>query len=153
MGLGAGKQKKMTVLKIERIFAADVETVFAFLTNTEHLLKWWGPEGVNVKEHDLDLSKPGSWWSTLVNAEGNTYKMSGEVIVANPPKSVEFTFGWHDGDDVRGHESQVRFDVEPNAGGGTRFSLVHSGLPDEDSMKNHNEGWISSLRKLERICK
>ena len=141
----------MNDLKIERIFAADVETVFAFLTSAEHLLKWWGPEGVNIKDHNLDFSKPGAWWSTLVNAEGNTYKMSGEVIAADPPNTVNFTWGWHDGDDVRGHESHVRFDVSPNNGGGTRFSLTHSGLPDEDSMKNHNDGWTSTLRKLERL--
>ncbi|MGI9365895.1 MAG: SRPBCC family protein [Rhizobiaceae bacterium] len=141
----------MTELKLERVFAADVETVFAYLTEAEHLLKWWGPEGVNVSEHELDLSRPGPWWSTLVNAEGNTYKMSGIVEVTNPPKSVEFTWGWHDENDKRGHESKVRFDVRPNAGGGAKFVLTHTGLPDEDSMMNHNEGWTSSLRKLQRL--
>lgn len=142
----------MSDLIIERIFAADVETVFAFLTNTDHLLKWWGPEGVYVKDYSLDLSRPGPWWSTLVNAEGGSYKMSGQVVRTEPPKSVEFTWGWHDDKDVRGHESQVRFDVEANAGGGTRFLLTHTGLPDEDSVKNHNQGWTSSLRKLEHLA-
>lgn len=141
----------MTELKLERVFACDVETVFAYLTQAEHLLKWWGPEGVNVSEHALDLSRPGPWWSTLVNAEGNTYKMSGIVESTNPPKSVEFTWGWHDEHDKRGHESRVRFDVRSNPGGGAKFVLTHTGLPDEDSMMNHNEGWTSSLRKLERL--
>jgi hypothetical protein len=28
--------------------------------------------------------------------------------------------------------------------------LIHSGLPDDESSKNHEMGWISSLSKLER---
>ncbi len=140
----------MTDLTMERIFAADVEMVYAFITTTEHLLKWWGPEGVNVREHNLDLSRPGAWSSTLVNAEGGTYKVSGEVMETDPPRRVEFTWGWHDDQDVRGHESRVRFDVEENQGGGTRFVLTQTGLADEESANNHNEGWTSSLRKLQR---
>ncbi|NKB53457.1 MAG: SRPBCC domain-containing protein [Rhizobiaceae bacterium] len=139
-------------LKIERVFAADPETVFAFVTTTEHLLKWWGPEGVNIKDHALDLSVPGAWWSTMVNADGNTFKVSGEVTRTEPPKSVEFTWAWHDDKDVRGHESNVRFDIESNSGGGARFVLTQSGLSDEESRLNHNEGWTSSLRKLERLA-
>ena len=142
----------MSELVMERVFAADVETVFAFLTDTEHLLKWWGPEGVHIGDHDLDLSRPGNWSSTMVNAEGNTFKVSGEVLRTDPPKTVEFTWGWHDDQDRRGHESHVRFEVVPNAGGGARFVLTHSGLPDEESSRNHNEGWSSSLRKLERLA-
>ena len=138
-------------LKLERVFAAEPETVFAFVTANEHLLKWWGPEGVHIGDNDLDLSRTGAWSSTMVNAEGKTFKVSGEVISIDPPKSVEFSWGWHDENDARGHESQVRFDIEPNAGGGARFVMTHSGLSDEESRKNHNEGWTSSLRKLERL--
>jgi len=142
----------MSELTLERVFSADVETVFAFITRTEHLLKWWGPEGTNVGEHDLDLSRPGTWSSTMVNAEGGKYKVSGEVLHADPPRRVEFTWGWHDEQDVRGHESRVRFDIAENLGGGTRFVLTQTGLPDDESAFNHNEGWTSSLRKLERVA-
>lgn len=141
----------MSELVMERVFAADVETVFDFLTKTEHLLKWWGPEGIHIGDHNLDLSRPGDWSSTMVNAEGNKFKVSGEVLACDPPKTIEFTWGWHDGQDQRGHESHVRFEVEPNAGGGARFVMTHSNLPDEESRNNHNEGWTSSMRKLERL--
>ncbi|WP_337659846.1 SRPBCC family protein [Anderseniella sp. Alg231-50] len=86
----------MSILKIERTFPVAPEKVFAFVTQTDHLLKWWGPEGVSMKEHNLDLSRPGAWSSTLVNSQGALHKMSGEVVAVDPPKSVEFTWGWHD---------------------------------------------------------
>lgn len=142
----------MSVLKIERTFPVEPEKVFAFVTQMDNLLKWWGPEGMSVREHNLDLSKPGAWSSTLVNAEGGLHKMSGEVVTVDPPKSVEFTLGWHNDNDERGHESVVRFEVRPNDAGGAHFLLIHSGLTDEESAANHGKGWSSSLRKLELLA-
>ena len=142
----------MSELKLERHFPHPPERVFAFVTKTEHLLDWWGPEGMGVRDHKLDLSRRGAWSSTLVNAEGGLHKMSGKVLEIDPPHSVEFTFGWHDEQDVRGHESRVRFEIEPDGETGSRFRLIHSGLSDEESAVNHNRGWTSSLRKLEKLA-
>ena len=142
----------MSELKLDRTFETDAQTVFDFVTKTKHLLEWWGPEGVTISDHELDLTRPGPWRSTMVNAEGKTYKVSGEVLAVDPPNSVEFTWGWHDDKDERGHSSTVRFDVKP-AGSGAQFTLTHSGLPDDESAGNHNQGWTSSLRKLERAVK
>lgn len=141
----------MSELVIERTFAADVSTVFSFVTETEHLLKWWGPEGMSVPVHQLDLTRPGAWDSNMVNAEGGKHKVSGEVIAVDPPHSVEFTWGWHDENDERGHNSRVRFEVKSNGSGGSHFKMIHSDLADEESANNHNGGWTSSFRKLERL--
>lgn len=78
--------------------------------------------------------------------------MSGIVTAINPPTSIEFTWGWHDENDVRGHESQVRFEVEPDGAGGTLFTLIHAELPDDESAANHMIGWTSALVKLERMA-
>ncbi|MEZ5778960.1 MAG: SRPBCC domain-containing protein [Paracoccaceae bacterium] len=141
----------MSVLKIERRFAARPETVFAFVTRTENLLQWWGPDGMGLKEHNLDLSRPGPWSSTLINAEGGLHKMSGKVTAVDPPKTVELTWGWHNDKDERGHESLVRFEVHPDGTGGTEFRLIHTNLPDDESAANHAKGWASTLRNLERL--
>lgn len=140
----------MSVLKIERRFPVPPEKVFAFVTRTDHLLKWWGPEGVSMHEHNLDLSQPGPWSSTLLNSNGDLHKMSGEVVAIDPPNSVEFTWGWHDASDQRGYESRVRFDIRRQADGSSVFQLTHSGLADEEAAANHSRGWTSSLRKLEQ---
>lgn len=142
----------MSVYTTERNFDVDPEIVFSFVTQTEHLLKWWGPEAMSIKEHNLDLSRLGPWSSTMTNAEGGIHKMSGEVIVLEPPKSVEFTWGWHNDSDERGRETKVRLDVSPHEGGGTKFVLTHSNLESEESAAKHDVGWSSSLRKLERLA-
>jgi uncharacterized protein YndB with AHSA1/START domain len=142
----------MSELKIERTFPADPETVFAFVTKPEHLVKWWGPEGMSLPEKQLDLTKLGPWFSVMMNADGKRFKVTGEVVAVDPPNAVELTWAWHDENDVRGHESTVRFEIGPDGSGGTRFILVHSGLADEEAAKNHEMGWTSTLRKLERLA-
>ena len=108
----------MSTLKMEREFAADPELVFAFVTQTENLLQWWGHEGTTVTEHKLDFTRKGAWSSVLMNAQGGTHKMTGAVVAVDPPHSVEFTWAWHDENDVRGHNSRVRFEVKSNGSGG-----------------------------------
>ena len=140
-------------LRLDRHFDADPETVFKFVTRPENLVKWWGPEGMTVPEGDLDLSEAGKpWWSVMVNAEGKRHKVSGKVIAVDPPRAVEFSWGWHDENDERGHDSTVRFEVRAGDKGGTHFALIHSGLANEESARNHEMGWTSSLRKLERLA-
>lgn len=142
----------MTDLVIERTFAASPETVYDFVTRNDHLLKWWGPEGMTIPEHTLDFTQTGPWSSVMMNSEGQGYKVTGEVTAVDPPKSVEFTWAWHDENDERGHESRVRFDIKSDGNGGTHFTMTHSGLPDDEARENHKQGWTSSLRKLERMA-
>ncbi len=142
----------MSELRMERRFAADPETVFAYVTQAGHLTKWWGPEGVSIAEGDLDFTKKGPWSSVMVNAEGGRYKVTGEVLKIDAPNAIELSWGWHDEKDDRGHQSHVRFEVSADGKGGSVFTLIHTGLVDEDSAANHNTGWSSSLIKLERMA-
>lgn len=142
----------MTDLKLECRLPADVKTVFEFVTRAENLAKWWGPEGMSLPEKRLDFTRPGPWSSVMMNAEGKRFKVTGKVVAVDAPRSVELTWAWHDENDVRGHESKVRFEVRPDGAGASLFVLTHTGLPDEESAKNHEMGWTSSFRKLERLA-
>lgn len=141
----------MSELRIERRLGAPPDKVYEFVTRPEHLVKWWGPEGMTIPEGDLDFTRKGNWWSVMANGEGGRYKVSGEVLVIDPPKALEFTWAWHDDADTRGHESRVRFEVHGENGSGTLFKVIHTGLADEESAANHKGGWNSSLNKLELL--
>ena len=142
----------MADLTLERNFDAAPERVFAFVSKAEHLLKWWGPEGMHVPEGELAFDRTGPWWSVMQNAEGQRYKVSGQVTHVDPPNSVGFTWAWHDENDQRGVESHVTIKVVPAQGGGTDFTLTHVDLPGDEIAANHNMGWTSSLRKLEALA-
>lgn len=142
----------MPTLNIVRTFDATPEKVFAFVSKTEHLLKWWGPEGVSLPEYELAFDRKGPWMSIMQNDKGQRFKVSGHVTHVDPPHSVGFTWAWHDENDKRGVESHVTIKLVPAQGGGTEFTLSHADLPDDESATNHEQGWNSSLRKLERLA-
>ncbi|PIB22901.1 hypothetical protein BFP76_10270 [Amylibacter kogurei] len=142
----------MNPLVITKNFPTDPETVYDFITRPEHLKKWWGPENMTCPEFDLDLTQSGSWVTVMENKDGQKFKVSGVVQKISPPRYVEFTWAWHDEQDQRGHESVVSMSVEDDGKGGSIFTLTHSGLADEESAQNHNQGWTSSLRKLETMA-
>jgi len=141
----------MSTLNLERHFAATPEMVFDYLTRVEHIAKWWGHEGMTCPVLEMDLTKPGPWVAEMMNADGARYKVSGEVLAVDPPRTVEFSWGWHDETNARGHNSTVHFVVESDGKGGALFKLTHSDLADEASAGGHNDGWTSTLRKLERL--
>ncbi len=141
----------MAELVLERHFPSPIEKVFAFVSQTEHLLKWWGPEGMNVPEHELSFAAPGPWYSVMVNDKGQRFKVSGQVTHVDPPHSVGFTWAWHNDSDLRGNESHVTIRLSKDGDNATRFTLTHSDLEDEEQASNHKSGWTSSLRKLEAL--
>ena len=141
----------MTTVTLERHFPAPPEKVFAFVSKTELLLKWWGPEGMHTPEHDLAFDRTGAWWSVMVNGEGQRYKVSGQVTHVDAPNSVGFTWAWHDETDARGVESHVTIRLVPAQNGGTDMTLSHVDLPNAETAQNHTMGWTSSLKKLEAM--
>ena len=140
----------MADLRIERAFAVTPERLFQAVTTQSQLLQWWGPEGMHVPDHDLDLSRLGPWYSVMVTGEGQRFKVSGQVTSYDPPHSVGFTWAWHDPDGVRGAESHVTFTVV-EAVEGAKLILDHRELGDDDIGANHRQGWTSSLGKLEKV--
>ncbi|MGI3186000.1 SRPBCC family protein [Nioella aestuarii] len=141
----------MAELTLSRHYAASPEKVFAAVTQPEFLLQWWGPEGLRVEADSLDFTRLGPWGSVMINDEGTRYKVTGHVTHVDPPRSVGFTWAWHDDTDQHGQESHVTFTVEPDGSGGAHFRLSHVDLADEDSTINHSTGWSSSLNKLDAV--
>ncbi len=142
----------MADLKIARRLNAPIDKVFDFVTKGEHLVKWWGPEGMSLPDRWLDFTKTGPWHSVMENAEGQKFKVSGQVTRVNAPYSVGFTWAWHDENDQRGAESHVTLTLAGNADGTTNFTLHHQQLADDTSAQSHEQGWTSSLRKLEALA-
>lgn len=141
----------MADLVLERKLNASIDRVFQFVTQSENLAHWWGPEGMTIPEGDLDFTRLGDWDSVMMNGEGIRYKVSGKVTEVRDPDRVAFTWAWHDENDVRGHESQVTIDLM-DQGIGTLLRLTHAGLEDNESSQNHKQGWTSTLNKLERMA-
>ncbi|MFC3612237.1 SRPBCC domain-containing protein [Lutimaribacter marinistellae] len=135
----------MTDLTLSRRFPVPPERLFEWVTRPERILKWWGPEGMTVPESDIDFTRTGPWSSVMANAEGQRFKVSGHVTHVDPPRSVGFTWAWHDESDRRGDESHVTLTVTA-APEGAQLTIDHRDLAADTA--EHEAGWTSTLNKL-----
>jgi uncharacterized protein YndB with AHSA1/START domain len=136
----------MSELRIERSYAIDALRLFAYLTEAEYLVQWWGPEGATVTAASLDLTRPGPWSITIETPRG-PFEMTGEVLNVEPGRLVEFTM------DVPGQhapDSSVRFEVAPDGPGRSRCTLVQTGITDE-MVEMGKRGWGGTITRLERL--
>jgi uncharacterized protein YndB with AHSA1/START domain len=117
--------------------AAHPETVFAFLTDPDKILRWKG------KSATVD-PRPGGIYR--VDVDGR-HIARGEYVEVVPNRRVVFTWGWEDeGNPVPPGSSTVEITLVPD-GDGTILRLVHRGLP-EGAREPHAQGWAHYLDRL-----
>ena len=139
-------------LKIEKPVRLAPERAFDLITRPEHLVGWWGPEGITLGEHLLDFTRPGPWSSIMTEPEAGWHRVSGDVLSVSVGVAVELSWAWHDRETgVRGHESLVRLKVRDDGAGGTILTMQQTGLADAESARLHHEGWTSTLGRIDAM--
>jgi len=139
---------KNRTLTIEKTFKAPVELVWKAWTQSEHVVKWWGPKGmdINVIEHEFRVG--GKWKYSMPMPDGNEFISEGiykEIVeLQKIVTSADFK------PMTEGVELQVTFEAD---GDRTKFkfSVIH---PTEDYCKQQEEmgfynGWGSAFDRLE----
>lgn len=117
-------------------------------------------ESTDVFDAWLDPKCPGGLWSAadrlILNAvvdglfylavkhEGRTWPHYGRFLRMDRPGCVEHTWV---SEATKGVESIVTVTFEPK-GNRTEVTLRHSGLPDEETGRAHQDGWTWGLSKL-----
>ncbi|MBL4767756.1 MAG: SRPBCC domain-containing protein [Rhodobacteraceae bacterium] len=139
----------MTDLSIEREFNIPAERLFDWISSKGKVLQWFGPEDMNVPESKLNFGQTGPWYAVMTN-DTVRVKVSGHVTHVDPPRSVGFTWGWHDENGSRGVESHVTLSVIPTKAG-ARLVLDHRDLDDGEQSARHEQGWVSTFNKLASV--
>lgn len=137
------------VLRIERRYSAPPEAVFDAFTDPEQIAEWWGPEGMHVPEFAFEARVGGAWATTMENADGQQFHVSGVYTAVDRPGHLAFTWAWRQEDGSRGHETVV--DITFAAfNDGTLLTLVQRSFETAEQRDNHRGGWMSSFNDLER---
>lgn len=141
----------MNDLVIERGFSVSAETLFDYVSQEANFQNWFGPEGTKVVDIKFKMEIGSDWHAEILGESGQRNKVSGKVLRFDPPKMLELTWAWRSDDGGLGPQSNVTLAVEADGEAASVLTLTHSGLADEDSRKNHNTGWSSSLIKLTKL--
>jgi len=121
----------------EMEIAAAPETVFAFFTDPELMVRWMGEEAT-LAPH------PGG--ACRIRVHGDNVAR-GEYVAVEPPSRVVFTWGWENEDSpVPPGSSTVEVVLAPSRVG-TVVTLSHGGLPVE-AREPHGAGWTHYLARL-----
>ena len=126
----------------EIMIDATPETVFPFLTVAEKHIEWDGTEA------ELD-PRPGGIYRVLVAGQ---YQAAGEYVEVVPNEKVVYTFGWEqEGNPIVPGSTRVEITLQAE-GTKTRLRMVHSGLPDDQAVVDHSQGWGHYLERLSIVA-
>ena len=89
-------------IRIERVFDAPRERVFAIYTDPELIPAWWGPRGTTTIVDEMDVRTGGRWRFVMRNSDGSESGFRGGYREVTPPERIVQTFEW---EPMAGHVS------------------------------------------------
>lgn len=117
------------------------DEAFALITEPERLRRWQTVSAV------IDLRAGGSYRWTVTPG----HLAAGTVREVEPGRRVVLGWGWDGSPDLPPDASTVTVTVEPTEDGGSKVTLVHEGLTEEQAAM-HAEGWNHYFERLEKLA-
>jgi uncharacterized protein YndB with AHSA1/START domain len=134
-------------LELVREIRATPEQVFRALTDPDELMRWWGPKRRLTGAH-VNLRPGGEYRLELLSPEGDASWVKGQYQVIDPPRRIVKTWFNSKYPDLR-NTLELRLEPVP---GGTRLTLIHSGLADRpEAFQDYEQGWPDVLGHLEGV--
>ena len=118
--------------------AAAPEAVFDYFTNPEMLVRWMGDEA------ELD-PRPGGQFRLVIGQR----TVEGRYLSVDRPHRVVISWGRLGSRQLPPGKSVLEVNLTAEAGG-TRVSVIHSGLPASESLR-HALGWRHYLERLKLV--
>lgn len=81
-------------IRIERVFDAPRDLVFATFTDPQLIPEWWGPRDGTTVVDQMDVRAGGGWRFVTADCDGNETAFRGTYREVTPPERVVQTFEW-----------------------------------------------------------
>src|SRR6266516_4842715 len=85
-------------LEMKRVLPAAPPVVFRWFSDPDELAKWWGPEGFTISSLDFNPRAGGTYRIEMQPPDGDSFYLTGEFRVVDPPTRLAYTFAWEDPD-------------------------------------------------------
>ena len=81
-------------IRIERVFDAPRDRVFAVYTDPALIPEWWGPRGTTTVVDRMDVRPGGGWRFLSRNSDGSETAFQGTYREVDAPERIVQTFEW-----------------------------------------------------------
>ena len=150
-----GDAEDLLTVRLNRVYNATPEAIFAAFTKPGQIVQWWGPAGIVTSEASVDLT-PGGAFRVTMRAEDGSYEgpMTGRYIEIVPPTRLVFEITEHCNgaphlfDATKLPTTTVTIELRALDADRTELTLTHTGFDNPVAADAHTGGWGSSLEKL-----
>jgi uncharacterized protein YndB with AHSA1/START domain len=142
----------VSVLRIERTFAASPEATFDAWTSADVLRLWWpGGPGWDTPVAEVDVRVGGLLRLVMRDPDGAEFGGEGRYVTLDRPHRLAFTWRW-DSPELGRHEQlvEVTFTGDGDGAGTTTVVLTNTGLTGREEHE-HREGWLLSFDNLDAV--
>lgn len=135
-----------TTMTLRRRLRASPARVFEAWTRPEMMMRWWGPEGAEMLEAEVDLRVGGRFLTRFRPPGSDVEVAEGTYLAIEPGRRLVMDWFWS----TRPEEgrSLLAVEIEPD-GDGAVLTLTHARLMDEPTRDGHRDGWSGALDRLE----
>ncbi|HVY20732.1 MAG TPA: SRPBCC domain-containing protein [Bauldia sp.] len=130
------------VLKIEHLFDAPCDLVFALWSDRAHVLRWWGPRGYRLSHCEMEFRVGGSFRFCMSGPHDHWIR--GVYREITPPSRLVFTYI----NEADGHEMLVTLRFTPR-GKQTVMHFHQAPFMNVRERDGHNGGWSDTFEMLD----
>jgi uncharacterized protein YndB with AHSA1/START domain len=146
---------------LTRAFDAPVESVWRAWTESEQLMRWWGPTGFTCPLARMDVRQGGTSLVAMRSPDGQDHYNTWTYTSVEPGKRLEFVqrFADQDGNQLEPADLGLPpaipsavphvLTFEELDGGRTQLTVTESGYPDQQIVEVSRVGMAQCLDKLE----
>jgi uncharacterized protein YndB with AHSA1/START domain len=138
-------------IRVERIFDAPRDRVFAAFTDPELIPEWWGPHDTTTVVDQMDVRPGGLWRFIAYDCDGRETAFRGVYREVTPPERIVQSWEW---EGLPGHVSIETAEFE-DLGDRTRMigtTLFHT-TEERDGMLNSGmeKGMNETYERLDAL--
>lgn len=97
---------------LARVIDAPRERVFDAWADPEQLVKWFGPKGLTIETHEIDIRPGGLWRFDMVGPNGLRYDNRMTFLRIDRPRQIEVDHASDKDDDPGTFRMLITFDEQ-----------------------------------------
>lgn len=118
---------------ITRVVDAKREDVFRVWTDPAEIVQWFGPDGMSIETHEIDIRVGGVWRFNMVAPDGTMYDNRMEFLRIDSPNLLEVNHGPDADDDPGKFRMLVTFDEQSNGKTVVTLRQLHPSRAQRDN--------------------